>query len=221
MLTLRLTGMTLGQIGERMEVGIPTVSRVISKALAAHTREPALELIALEVGRCDLLLLEAMQTVKAFHPMIAGGQVVSAPLLNDRGELVRNPESGDVLTQVVEDKAPKLAAIHVAVKVMERRSKLLGLDAATKMQQEVTVITDAPAQDLNKLNDNDLNLYGYLISKTPDDTSPRNVRNEVREKLTPAEVGTLQAIFRKLDVQYLALDTVHGLYSEQLALPNP
>jgi len=37
MLSLRLEGLTLEQIGERMGVGKPTVSRVISNALAAHT----------------------------------------------------------------------------------------------------------------------------------------------------------------------------------------
>ncbi|AMW35195.1 helix-turn-helix domain-containing protein [Haematospirillum jordaniae] len=125
MLSLRLEGKTLEQIGAHMNVGADTVHRVISRALTSVTKEPAEELLTLELGRCDVLLTEAMQTVKAFHPLVSAGRVVSAPMLNNQGEPIRNPETGDVLTRVLEDKAPKLAAIHVAVKVMERRAKLL------------------------------------------------------------------------------------------------
>lgn len=227
MLSLRLEGLTLEQIGERMGVGKPTVSRVISNALAAHTREPAEELLNLELGRCDVLLTEAMQTVKAFHPLVSAGRVVSAPMLNNQGEPIRNPENGDVLTRVLEDKAPKLAAIATAVRVLERRAKLLGLDAATKLQQEVHVSTDEkPAHDLQKLDMDEMHLYGYLLEKmhnpeSPDRAERPALRDEVRAKLTPAEIGTLQVIFEKLDVQYIAADTVSGLYSQRPALPAP
>lgn len=220
MLSLRLEGMTLEQIGERMGVGKPTVSRVISNALASHTREPAEELLTLELGRCDVLLSEAMQTVKAFHPLVSAGRVVSAPMLDDTGQPVRNPETGDVLTRVLEDKAPKLAAIATAVRVLERRAKLLGLDAATKLQQEVTVTTDEqPAHDLRKLSLEEMIVVRGLLMKAQGvelDTSA--LRAEVQAKLTPAEIGTLQAIFKKLDVPYIAADTVSELYAAP-ALP--
>ena len=140
MLSLRLEGKTLEQIGSHMNVGADTVHRVISRALTSVTKEPAEELLSLELGRCDVLLTEAMQTVKAFHPLVSAGRVVSAPMLNNQGEPIRNPETGDVLTRVLEDKAPKLAAIATAVRVMERRAKLTGLDAASQQPafQEVT-----------------------------------------------------------------------------------
>ena len=151
MLTLRVEGLTLEQIGERMGVGADTVQRVISRALTAMTKEPALELLALELGRCDVLLNETMQTVKAFHPLVSGGRVVSAPMLDSNGQPVRNPETGDVLTRVLEDKAPKLAAIATAIRVMERRAKLLGLDAPIRATQELTV-TSIPELDLSHLS---------------------------------------------------------------------
>lgn len=226
MLSLRLSGMTLEQIGERMGVGKPTVSRVISNALTAQTREPAEELLTLELGRCDVLLTEAMQTVRAFHPMVSAGRVVSAPMLNNQGEPIRNPETGDVLTRVLEDKTIKLAAIHVAAKVLERRAKYLGLDAPSRFQQDVHVSTDEkPAYDLQKLDMDEMHLYGYLLEKMHSPTAPDRVerptlRDEVRAKLTPAEIGTLQEIFKKLDVQYISADTVHGLYSTQPRLTH-
>lgn len=223
MLSLRLEGRTLEQIGAHMNVGTDTVHRVISRALNSITKEPAEELLTLELGRCDVLLSEAMQTVKAFHPLVSGGRVVSAPMLDSSGQPVRNPETGDVLTRVLEDKAPKLAAIATAVRVMERRAKLLGLDAPSRLQQEVTVTEQEPAYDLGKLDMNEMHLYGYLLEKmhnpdSPDRAERPALRDEVRAKLTPTEIGTLQAIFKKLDVQYLAADTVSGLYAPP-ALP--
>lgn len=52
----------------------------------------------------------------------------------------------------------------------------------------------------------------------PDRAERPALRDEVRAKLTPAEIGTLQAIFKKLDLPYLAADTVSGLYAPP-ALP--
>lgn len=226
MLSLRLEGKTLEQIGAHMQVGADTVHRVISRALTSVTKEPAEELLSLEIGRCDVLLNEAMQTVKAFHPLVNSGRVVSEPILDVQGCPVRDTVTGDVLKRVIEDKAPKLAAIHVAVRIMERRAKLLGLDAATKLQQEVHVSSDEkPAYDLGKLDSNDIHLYEYLLEKMHSPTAPDRVgrptlRDEVREKLTPGEVHTLQEIFKKLDVQYIAADALHGLHSTQPCLSH-
>ena len=150
-LRLRLDGLTLEQIGDRMNIKPDTVHGIITRALTTMTKEPAQELLALELGRCDVLLNEAMQTVKAFHPMVSGGRVVSAPMLDSNGQPARNPETGDVLTRVLEDKAPKLAAIATAVRVMERRAKLLGLDAPIRATQELTV-TSIPELDLSHLS---------------------------------------------------------------------
>ncbi len=223
MLELRISGLTLEQIGERMGVGKGTVSRVISNALTTQAREPSEELLTLELGRCDVLLNEAMQTVKAFHPLVSAGRVVSAPLLNNTGQSVRNPDTDEVMTQVLEDKAPKLAAIATAVRVMERRAKLLGLDAPSRLQQDLNVTSEAQAQDLSRLDENDLSLYGYLITKATDISSAtirRDIRCEMREKLTADEIATLQGVFKKLDVLYLASETVHGLRAIQPALVN-
>lgn len=156
MLNLRLQGLTLEQVGERMGVTAGTVQRIVSAALASVATEPAQELLALELGRCDVLLAEAMQTVKAFHPMVSGGRVVSAPMLDSNGEPIRNPETGEVLTRVLEDKAPKLAGIAAALRVMERRAKLLGLDAAIAVQQEVHVLNEDKKPKLEHLTVEDL-----------------------------------------------------------------
>lgn len=220
MLELRLSGLTLEQIGERMGVGKGTVSRVISSALTAQTREPADELLRLELGRCDLLLNEAMQTARAFHPLVIAGRVVRAPLLDRTGRPLLDPATGEVLTGVIEDKAPKLAAVAAAVRVMERRAKLLGLDAPGRLQQDLNVTGQERVQDMTRLDDTDLGLYCYLISKATDTSAAalrRDIRCEIREKLTATEIGTLQDIFRKLDVPYLAAESAQGMRTAQLS----
>ena len=151
MLRMKLDGHTLKEIADHMGITSGTVQRIISSALTAMVTGPAEELRALELARCDELMEEAMQTMRAFHPLIANGKVVSAPLLDEQGRPMRNPESGDVLTQVLEDKAPKLAAIAAAIRVSERRAKLLGLDAPARAQQEFTVVTQEAGPDLSHL----------------------------------------------------------------------
>ena len=230
MLSLRVQGWTLEQIGAHMNVGADTVHRVISRALTAQTREPAEELLSLELGRCDVLLNEAMQTVKAFHPLIAGGKVVSAPMLNNQGEPIRNPENGVVLTRVLEDKTIKLAAIHVAAKVLERRAKYLGLDAPSRFQQDVTLTTDEKKPyDLSRLDMDEVQLLDYLMRKAEDpDATPAarkslnakwGERSECPEELTPDEIATVKEVFRKLGVKYLVIDTVDS-WRVPPALPN-
>ncbi len=125
MMHLRAEGLTLAQIGERMGVTADAVQGVIDRALRSLVKAPADELRALELARCDELLAEAMEVVRAPMPSVRSG------------DAVRDPESGAVVIEVVADPAPKLAAINVALRVMERRAKLLGLDMPIK-----TALTD-------------------------------------------------------------------------------
>jgi hypothetical protein len=116
-----------------MGVRAESVHGVISRALATLVKAPGEELLAMELARCDALLSEAMSVVTAFHPLVQGGEVVRALVEDTDGNVVQDPISGTVVTVAVEDKAPKLAAINTALRVMERRAKLLGLDRPTKV----------------------------------------------------------------------------------------
>lgn len=172
------------------------------------------ELLAAELERCDELLSTAMETVRAFHPLVSSGRVVIAPVLDATGQPVRDEATGDVITGPIEDKAPKLAAIATAVRVLERRAKLIGLDAPVRAQQEVTHVTDSRSNDLSALDENDLSLYEYLIEKRSQGAAQPapDVRSVMEETLSADEVATLQSIFRKLGVKFLAADVVVGLY---------
>lgn len=218
-LRLRLDGMTLAAIGDRLGIRADSVHDIITRALASMAKEPAEELLGLELVRLDSLYAEAMNVLRSFTPLLHNGRVVQIPVINRDGEIVKDPGTGQPITCIAEDKAARLAAIAAAVRVMERRSRLLGLDAPSRMQADFNVTTDEkPARDFSKLDSNEMQLLGVLLDKLDDPNTPapderRNLRHEVREKLTPFEIGVLQSVFRKLDVQYIAEGTVSGLYS--------
>ena len=98
MLRMRVEGSTVDEIADHMGVVPSTVKRVISNALTAMVKGPAEELRALELARVEELLAQAMETVRAFHPLIANGKVVYVPVLDDNGETVCDPATGEVLT---------------------------------------------------------------------------------------------------------------------------
>lgn len=132
-LRLRIEGHTLEEIGSVMGIKPETVHGVISRALTSMVKAPAEELLAMELARCDELLEQTLDTVRAFHPLINSGCVVRAQVEDERGNPVIDETTGQPITRTLEDKAPKLAAINTALRVMERRAKLLGLDKPTKL----------------------------------------------------------------------------------------
>jgi DNA-binding CsgD family transcriptional regulator len=225
-LRLRLDGHTLQAIGDRLGIRADSVHDIITRALRDMTKEPAGQLLDLELARLDSLYAEAMNVLRSFTPLLHNGKIVQIPVIDRNGEVVKDPDTGLPRTCIAEDKAARLASIAAAVRVMERRAKLTGLDAPSRFQQDVKLTTDEkPARNLGKLDSNEMQLLSVLLEKLDDPNTPapderRNVRDEVREKLTPFEIGILQEIFRKLDVQYIAADTVRGLYSTP-SLPTP
>jgi hypothetical protein len=223
---MRLDGRSLQEIGDHMGITAVSVHNVITRALTSMAKEPAEELRGLELARLDTLYAEAMNVLRSFTPLLHNGKVIQIPVINRNGEIVKDPDTGLPLNCLAEDKAARLAAVAAAVRVMERRSRLLGLDAPSRFQQDVTLTTDEkPARDLGKLDSNEMQLLGVLLEKLDDPNVPapserRNVREEVREKLTPFEIGVLQSVFRKLEIKFISEDTVSGLYSTP-SLPTP
>jgi DNA-binding CsgD family transcriptional regulator len=145
MLRLRLAGHTLEQIGEQMDIQPESVYGVISRALQSIVREPGEELLALELARCDALLAAAMAVVDAFHPLVQGGRVMHAQIRDSEGQPVTDVSTGQATMVALEDAAPKLAAINTALRVIERRAKLLGLDGPTKIAATVRGERTEPA----------------------------------------------------------------------------
>lgn len=63
-LRLRLDGMTLAAIGERLGIRADSVHDIITRALRDMTQEPAEQLLGIELARLDSLYVEAMSVLR-------------------------------------------------------------------------------------------------------------------------------------------------------------
>lgn len=172
-LKLRLDGHSLAEIGDRLGIRADSVHDIITRALRAMTQDPSQELLTLELARLDSLYAEALKAVRSFTPVLHNGRVVQIPVIDSNGDAIKDPETGQPLTCIAQDRQPVLAGIACAVRIAERRAKLLGLDAPIRAQQEVTV-TGSGQPDIGHLSVEDLEaikqkLYGgqKLLATTP------------------------------------------------------
>jgi hypothetical protein len=110
---LRVEGLTYQAIADRLGFTHRDLARrAVERVLLATVREVGDELRALELARLDRLWAAAWQVMNADHPVVSHGRVVV-----------------DEVGVPVSDWRPVLAAIDRLLRVMERRSALLGLDA--------------------------------------------------------------------------------------------
>lgn len=115
---LRTLGHTYDQIAA--EVGFADRSKArqaVERGLTAIVAEPASELRVLELARLDELWRRAWAILEREHQVVQLGKVV-----RDRDG------------QAVVDHGPTLQAIDRLLKIQERRAKLLGLDAPTRVE---------------------------------------------------------------------------------------
>jgi Homeodomain-like domain len=119
---LRTAGATYQQIGDRLGCSESRAWRIVQRALDRMVREPADQLRQLELARLDQLWIEATKVLHRSHITVSNGRVAL------------DPRTG----QPLEDDGPVLQAIDRLLKIMERRARLLGLDAPTR----VNVITE-------------------------------------------------------------------------------
>ncbi|MHB1186107.1 hypothetical protein [Thiobacillus sp.] len=164
-LRLRLDGHSLSAIGDRLGIRADSVHDIITRALRAMTQDPSQELLTLELARLESLYAEAMSAVRAFTPLLHNGKIVQIPVIDSNGQTVKDPESGQPLTCVAQDRQPVLAGIACAIRISERRAKLLGLDAPIRAQTNLTVSNDEPESDLSKLSLDELQQLEDLMRK--------------------------------------------------------
>jgi hypothetical protein len=177
-LKLRLDGHSLAEIGDRLGIRADSVHDIITRALRAMTQDPSQELLTLELARLDSLYAEALKAVRSFTPVLHNGRVVQIPVIDSNGDAIKDPETGQPLTCIAQDRQPVLAGIACAVRIAERRAKLLGLDAPIRAMQEVTV-TGNDQPNMGHLSVEDLEgikqkLYGgqKLLANAPAEGEP-------------------------------------------------
>lgn len=177
-LKLRLDGHSLAEIGDRLGIRADSVHDIITRALRAMTQDPSQELLTLELARLDSLYAEALKAVRSFTPVLHNGRVVQIPVIDSKGGAIKDLETGQPLTCIAQDRQPVLAGIACAVRIAERRAKLLGLDAPIRAMQEVTV-TGNDQPNMGHLSVEDLEgikqkLYGgqKLLANAPAEGEP-------------------------------------------------
>lgn len=127
--------LTWAEIGEQLGYSAVYVRKAYLKALHVIIREPAEDILKLELERLDLLQTEVIKVLKAVHPVVSSGQVVRDFVDDENGNPIIDAITGNPLTRRLEDQAPKLAAVDRALRIMERRARYLGLDKTADPQK--------------------------------------------------------------------------------------
>ena len=128
---LRSTGMSFADIGAQFGISRQAAHQGFKRALAETVREASEDVRVTELARLDRLYQEALAVLAARHLVVQNGRVVR----DADGEPLVDPK-------------PRLGAIDRALKVQERRAKLLGLDAPTKNDVRVTDSLDSRIEQL-------------------------------------------------------------------------
>lgn len=153
---LRSDGQTYQAIADLLGFGDPSTARAaVERALAAVIQEPAGELRTLELDRLDRMYREVLAVLEREHVTVSNGKVVSKVVgyeVDDEGNERRNADGERLpIWEVVLDDAPVLAAVDRMLKIQERRAKLLGLDAETKVNLSGGVTYEIVGVDLTAL----------------------------------------------------------------------
>lgn len=117
---LKLQGYTLRQIGTRVGLSHEAVRLILERHRAELIYPKVEEERQIELERLDEMLHRAWGILDREHALVSHGRLIA----DDDG--VPLP-----------DTAPVLAAMDRVLRISERRSKLLGLDAATKVEAQV------------------------------------------------------------------------------------
>lgn len=118
---LRVEGRTYQQIADELKLSDKGhAHQCVSRALLAIVREPAEQLRTLELARLDEAMIVVREIMHTRHHAHSGGRLVT--YVDEQDKHV-----------VLEDNAPRLAAVGKLMDIMNRRAKLLGLDAVVKV----------------------------------------------------------------------------------------
>lgn len=113
---LRSRSLSYREIARRLSVSPATAHAMVARALAEIVREPADDVLALELAKLDNLEQAALSVLEARHYTVSNGRLIYV---------------GD---EPLDDDGPVLAAIDRLLKIQDRRARYLGLDAPVKTE---------------------------------------------------------------------------------------
>lgn len=144
-LEFRRRGLSFEQISAQMEWRSPSAAyQAVHRALADQAREVSAEVIQIETDRLDELTRTLYRVMATRHYVVSAGS----------GKIAVHPDTGQPLT----DDGPVIQAVAGLLRISERRSKLLGLDAPARARVEVITedVVDAElAQLAHEIAEND------------------------------------------------------------------
>ena len=133
-ITLRKEGLTFQEIADRIGSDKGGAQRMVMKYLRQITVGPAKELLEKELLALNDLVEEAMKAVREYVPVVYSGVAVHTALLTPEGYPVLTHE-GIPMMHPLRDYSPMLAGISSCMRILERRQKLLGIEAPTRTIQ--------------------------------------------------------------------------------------
>lgn len=140
-------GLTQVEVAARLGISQGRVSEIKAKMTGLMPRKDVDELRAALVAQLDRVRAAAEDL------MHAPGAPVTKVLSEGEGGgsrlvVVKDPENGDA---IVRDHAANLAAMREVVRAQAREAALLGLDAATKVEQSGAVRIEVVGVDVEKM----------------------------------------------------------------------
>lgn len=149
MALMRSRGHSYREIAAHFGVAHSTAHEAVQRALTAARQEAGEQAREMEIARLDRWQAKVEQTLENEHIVISHGRVVRRRVTDVDGNWVQLVRDGQPVTNTegepvyVEEEIRDDSAIHQAVstllKISQRRSALLGLDAPTKVEQSGTV----------------------------------------------------------------------------------
>lgn len=121
------------QIAREMNLSRAYVHKLYTKALREVIVDDVANLRKVELLRIGDLEKAALEVLRATHPLVNSGEIVRDVVLDEDDNPVINLTTGKPITVKLTDSGPILAAVNILLKCSERRSKLLGIDAPTKI----------------------------------------------------------------------------------------
>lgn len=122
-LRLAAMGYTQRQINEQLGYGgQQNVSRALKRARERILKPAVMEHVATSLARLDYMAYHAMGVLHRTHVVVSGGKVVY-----------------DATGETLKDSGPEMDALRTLLRIDAERRKLLGLDAAVKIDMTTDV----------------------------------------------------------------------------------
>jgi hypothetical protein len=172
-LALRRDGHTYAEIGQVLGVNRQMATRIVQRGLARVVREPAEQVRAIELLALDHLQVQALAVLHRRHFFVQGGEVVKRA----------NPETGE--EEELADDGPVLAAIGCVLRVQERRAKLRGLDAPTRLDVNLALAWERASEEeqLALLGNVGTDLFDKHLRQLQAELDERDELDRLREEL--------------------------------------